>query len=78
MNHEIVGLENLPLHQQVEVLASLLKDKIKQVNGLYWKDNDPCIRIYFWPTKEAMYGIYVAHGDGDRINLLAQPFKTEN
>lgn len=78
MSHDIKGIDNLPLDMQVAVLASLLKDKIKQVNSLYWKDNDPCIRIFFWPDKQAIYGIYTPRGDGDRINLLTQPFKTEN
>lgn len=77
MSHTIEGLDNIPLHQQVEVLASLLKDKIKEVNHLYWKDNDPCIRVFFWPDKQALYGLYI-NREADRINLLAQPFKTEN
>lgn len=78
MSHKIEGIDNLPVHTQVAVLASLLKDKIKEINPLYWKDNNPCIRVFFWPDKQAMYGIYVSHGDGDRINLLTEPFKTEN
>lgn len=78
MSHKIEGLDNLPSDKQVAVLASLLKDKIKEVNHLYWKDNDPCIRVFFFPDKQAVYGLYTNMNGENRINLLAQPFKTEN
>lgn len=84
MSHKIEGLQDLNDREQIRVLASLLKDKIKEVNTIYWKHNNPVnIRVFFWDNEagervnEAAYGLYTG-GDENRISLLNEHFKTEN